>query len=153
MPPRRRSTVAASTCGHPDPRRLAALALLVLVGAGAGCGVRDDRRQVRAVTDRFSSAIASKDGAAACAALSEDTAKQIESQESKPCPSAIVGLGLPTSRAVRVQIFLTSAKVDLAGGATAFLGRTKSGWKLSAIGCKAAQGKPRDRPFECEVEA
>ena len=47
----------------------------------------------------------------------------------------------------------TAAKVDLSGGESVFLGREEDGWKLSALACKAEEGKPADRPWECEVES
>ena len=28
-----------------------------------------------------------------------------------------------------------------------------SGWKIGAVGCRPEEGKPRDRPLDCEVEA
>jgi hypothetical protein len=117
-----------------------------------GCAGRDDRAQVRATTERFYAAVGHRDGAQACAELGEDTVKQIEQQEKSRCAEAVVKLKLAGARIRAVRVFLTSAKVDLAGGESAYLDETESGWKLSAVGCKP-QGKPRDRPFDCEVEA
>ena len=48
---------------------------------------------------------------------------------------------------------MTNAKADLSGGESAFLSREPDGWRLTAIGCKAETRKPRDRPFDCELEA
>jgi len=52
-----------------------------------------------------------------------------------------------------VEVFATNAKVDLSSGESAYLSPEPAGWKLSAIGCKPEEGKPRDRPLDCEVEA
>lgn len=38
-------------------------------------------------------------------------------------------------------------------GESVFLDKGPDGWKLSAIACKVEDGKPRDRPLDCEVEA
>ena len=51
------------------------------------------------------------------------------------------------------EVFITNARVDVSSGESAYLGREPAGWKLSAIGCKPEQGKPRDRPLDCAVQA
>jgi hypothetical protein len=53
----------------------------------------------------------------------------------------------------RAAVYITSAKVDLTHGESAFLNRTSAGWKLVAVGCKPQAGKPADQPFACELEA
>jgi hypothetical protein len=50
-------------------------------------------------------------------------------------------------------VFVTNAKVELTGGDSAFLNREPAGWRLTAVGCKAEQGDPKDTPLDCEVEA
>jgi hypothetical protein len=130
-----------------------AVACLASVATLAACGQSDDRRQVRKVTDRFYAALARHDGARACAQISEATAKEVASQEQKPCRDAILELELGGGRATRVQVYVTSAKVDLSSGQSVFLGRTASGWRLDALACKPEEGKPSDRPFECELKA
>ena len=52
-----------------------------------------------------------------------------------------------------VHVFVTSAKVDFSTGESVFLDEGPGGWKLSAIACRVTEGKPRDRPLDCEVEA
>jgi hypothetical protein len=128
-------------------------AALALAATGAGCGTAGDRAQVRAVTERFYAAVGDKDGRRACTALAQSTIKQLQDQEKAPCPRAVEELDLSVSRVVAVQVFLTSARAKLADGESAFLDRMGASWKLSAVGCKAEEGKPRDRPFQCEVEA
>ncbi|MDP9401640.1 MAG: hypothetical protein M3P39_12010 [Actinomycetota bacterium] len=130
--------------------------LLLVVGSAsliAGCGQGDDREQLRAVTQRFSTALAEREGAVACAQLSEDLVRQLESQEGEPCPQAVLGLALSGGQPAATEAFITSGKVELTGGKSVFLDRTSEGWRLSALGCQPEQGKPADRPFECEVEA
>src|SRR3954447_184223 len=127
---------------------LAGLAL-----AGAGCGQDANREDVRAVTGRFFAALAARDGATACAQLSTDTVKSLEQDEQSACPEAIAAAGLGTSRVVKIAVYVTNAKVDLANGASAYLEQTASGWKLSALGCRATDGDPRKHPMSCAVEA
>jgi hypothetical protein len=132
--------------------RLAAVGCALPLLALSACGQGDDREQVRSISERFNHALDGEDGAAACDELSTDTVKALQSQEKKPCPEAILGLGLKSSGTVRVQVFVTSAKVDLESGQTAFLDRDAEGWRLSAIGCAPKEGKPADRPYDCELE-
>jgi hypothetical protein len=130
------------------PLLLAALAGTVL----AGCGTADDRASSRAVVERFAAALQRGDGAAACALLGDEAVKTLEEQEAKPCPRAVTSLQLGGGAITRVQVYVTSAKVDLAGGASAFLDREAVGWRLAAVGCKASEGKPADRPLDCELD-
>jgi hypothetical protein len=125
---------------------LAAIAL-------AGCGQSANRDDVRAVTDRFSAAVASHDGAEACAQLSENTLKHLEQTEKASCPQAVGSVGLTGARIASVQVYETNAKVNFTNGASAFLEDTADGWKLSALGCRPTQGDPREHPLGCAVES
>ena len=129
-----------------------AVVCALLLGLSA-CGQGDDRDQVRSVSEGFNRALAGEDGGAACEELSEDTVKALQSQEKKPCPEAILGLGLKPGDTVHVEVFVTSAKVDLDSGQSAFLDRDAEGWRLSAVACAPKEGKPSDRPYDCELQA
>lgn len=131
-------------------RALAALAVAVAAG---GCGQADDRAAVRAVTERFLAAHVADQGEEACAALSDDTRRQLEREEGVDCPRAVAALELDGGRVVRAQVYVTNAKVDLSSGESAFLSEERAGWRLSAVGCRPQGGKPADRPFTCELEA
>jgi hypothetical protein len=74
-------------------------------------------------------------------------------QEPKPCRRAVLELKLRPGPIARTFVYITSAKVDLAGGDDVFLDRTARGWRLAAVGCRAQEGKPRSRPLQCEVES
>ena len=111
---------------------LAAVLVLLLASCGTGPSQRDTERAV----DRFQAAIAASEGRAACAQLTEHLRSTLESDEGKPCDSAVLGLGLRGGgRAVRSRVYITSALVDVAGRGGAFLDQTKSGWRISAAGC------------------
>jgi hypothetical protein len=129
------------------------LALLALAVGAAGCGRGEDRDQARAVTTRFLTALERGDGAAACAQLSPDTRAQLVDSEQKPCREAVGSLGLQASPVTRLQLYLTNAKADLANGDSAFLSYGAQGWRLSAVGCRPARGKPADAPYQCALEA
>ena len=132
-------------------RAAAVLVLAALVAAG--CGTSDDRDQARATVERFYDAVREDDGAGACEQLSESLLEQVESQTENECDNVITRLEYDGGAIVETRVFITNAKVDLRSGESAFLGREDDGWKLTAIGCKAEEGKPADRPFECEAEA
>jgi hypothetical protein len=123
----------------------------VALGA-AGCGQSDDRATVRAATQRFLAAYEADEGETACAALSQDTRKELESQESKPCAEAIGQVELEPGAVTRVHVSLTNAKVDLASGESLFFSEQHAGWRIAALGC-TPQGKPTVMPFDCELEA
>jgi hypothetical protein len=131
--------------------RLAVPALLAVL-ALAGCGQSDDRDTVRATTERFLAAYDDDQGDVACATLSRDTRKELESQESRPCPEAIAEVELSGGAVTRVEVALTNAKVDLASGESLFFSQQSVGWRITALGCRSA-GKPTELPFDCELEA
>jgi hypothetical protein len=132
-------------------RPLVVASVVIALGA-AGCGQSDDRDTVRSTTQRFLAAYEADEGATACAALSQDTRKELESQQSKPCPDAITQVKLEPGAVTRVHVTLTSAKVDLATGESLFFSEQHAGWRIAALGCKP-QGKPTDMPFDCELQA
>ena len=129
------------------------VASLVVAALGAaGCGQADDRATVRAATQRFLAAYNADEGETACAALTQDTRKELESQESKPCREAIGQVELEPGTVTRVHVTLTSAKVDLATGESLFFSEQRAGWRIAALGC-TPQGKPTVMPFDCELQA
>jgi hypothetical protein len=134
-----------------SPRR--ASLLLVLALALAACGQSGDRAAARSVTEAFLAAYEAGDGADACAQLSSDTRTAVESQEQAACARAVTALDLDGGAVARVEVYVTNAKVDLTTGESAFLSEESDGWRLSALGCRPNDGKPADRPFECELEA
>lgn len=134
-------------------RRSIPAGLILLALAAAGCGQSDDRRDATGVAERFFAAVESGDGGAACEQLSPDTRNALESDEQKPCREAIGELQIEPGRVAALEVSLTNAKADLENGASAFLSRTKEGWRLSAVGCKPEEGPPSETPMDCELEA
>jgi hypothetical protein len=129
------------------------VASVVVAGQGAaGCDQSDDRATVRATTLRFLAAFKADEGETACAARSQDTRTELESQESKPCPDAIAQVKLKPGAVTRVHVTLTSAKVELATGESLFFSEQHAGWRIAALGCKP-QGKPMEMPFDRELQA
>jgi hypothetical protein len=125
--------------------------VLAVALLSAGCAPASDEAAIRAVTNRFFAAVASGDGARACAQLSADTRTKLESQEGRPCRAAIGDLGLQRAAVTRVHVDIVDAMVELGDGKAAFLGHERDGWSLSAVGCSSA-GKTVDRPYDCDVE-
>jgi hypothetical protein len=120
-----------------------------MAALATGCGTGADKRKVRSTVERFFAAVDRREGRAACRRLSEEASSKLESSEKRPCPRAVLGVGLSGSGVTKVEVFITSARADLADGEAAFLDKTPGGWKISAAGCK-----PRgDMPYDCELEA
>jgi hypothetical protein len=118
----------------------------------SGCGRGADEDSARSVAEGFYSAVAAGDGQRACSELGSDTLTELEKQEGKPCPQAVLELKLSGSKAAGESVYLTSASVRLARGDTVFLDEGPDGWKVSAVGCKP-MGRPSEEPYDCEVES
>ncbi len=127
-----------------------ALCPVALAVAVVGCGTGADQAQVRSPTERFYGAVEHRDGAAACTQLTRELRAQLVKDESEPtCTKAVLKLSLRGRRAADVRVYATSGRVTLAGGDTVFLGDTRLGWRIEAVGCR-----PRtDGPYECEEQA
>jgi hypothetical protein len=124
-------------------------ACLVALGL-AGCGTADRERDAAAVAERFHAALEARDGAAACAELSPETASKLEQQERKPCAEAIVTLELPRGGdVVDARVYVTSALALRAEGSSDFLDKGPHGWTVSAAGCEPTAP---EQPYDCELE-
>jgi hypothetical protein len=127
---------------------LATVVLLAIACLCAGCGERSD--DAAAVVERFQAALDSRDGAGACAELSEATASALEQQEGHSCEEAILELDLAAGPEVaQASVYVTSASVSLVDGGTLFLDEASDSWEISAAGCRPSAP---DRPFDCELE-
>ena len=135
------------------PRSFVLLGALATAVGVSGCGTSGDRQQARAVVERFYDAVREDDGQAACAQLGQSLREQVESQSGQPCRAAITRFEYEGGAVVSAEVYVTNAKVDLRSGESAFLAQESGAWKLSAIACTAEDGKPADRPFDCEAES
>jgi hypothetical protein len=134
--------------------RSARLSRLLVVALGAlialaGCGTSADRAQVRAMTAGFFSALDAHRGGEACKRLSAALAKTIEQQHSASrCTDAVAKIQAHDFAIAGVHVYATSARADLAGGESVFLGLMGDGWRIEAFGCR-----PRaSGPYDCEEQ-
>ena len=134
-------------------RSFVLLGVLATALAVSACGTSGDRQQARAVVERFYEAVREDDGQAACRQLGKSLREQVESQTGQECRAAITRFDYDGGAVVGAEVYVTNAKVDLRGGESAFLAQESGAWKLSAIACTAEDGKPADRPFDCEAES
>jgi hypothetical protein len=134
-------------------RVLIAVASVLAVIALAGCGTSGDRSGAEAVVGRFYHAVGRHDGEAACAQLGEATVSALESQSGQSCRSVVTRLDVGSGSIEGAQIAATSARVELRGGVSAFLDREPDGWRITAVGCRAQDGPPTERPMQCEAQA
>jgi hypothetical protein len=133
--------------------RLLVLGVLLAAPFMAGCGRDDDRARVAALTERFFSALTSGDGSQACAQLSDATIQQLEQSEHSDCAEAVSKQQLSEGAPRSVQVFAFNSAVVLDNGATVFAERTNDGWRIEAVGCRAAEGPPSENPMDCELES
>ena len=117
------------------------LALCVAGLALAGCGTAGDKRAVESVAERFYAAVQNHDGQAACSLLGS---------EPPACASAVTKLKLRGGRVSSVSVYATSAQARFDSGDVVFLGFTRDGWKIDAVGCRPA---PSGGPMNCEQES
>jgi hypothetical protein len=118
----------------------------------SGCGRDGARADVQASVQRFGAAFAHRDGAAACALLSQDTRAKLEQSAGKRCAKALPDLPLKVGSVVRIGVYVTNAEVDLDDGERAFLSYESGSWHLSAVGCKP-HGDPAGQPSDCQLES
>ena len=127
---------------------LAIVVLLAIACLCAGCGDRSGG--AAAVVERFQAALDGRDGAGACAELSDATASALAQEEGRRCDEAILDLDLAVAGEVAdTSVYVTSASASLRGGGTLFLDEASEGWEISAAGCRPSAP---DRPYDCELE-
>ena len=120
----------------------------VLVASAAGCGTATSERAAEGAVGRFYSAFEARDGAAACAELSDAAVSALERSEGRACDQAVLSLRLQPAAVGAGRVWVTSAQVPLAGGEAAFLDRIGGAWKIGALSCRPQPGEP----YECELE-
>jgi hypothetical protein len=128
----------------------------------SGCGGEGADLAAGVAAD-FHAAVASQEGAGACALLAPQTRGELEQSAQQPCARAVLAESIPDVGGVadskrfggkaQVRFAGTGAgAADAAGGAaiadTVFLAEFPDGWKVVAAACT-----PRARlPYDCRVE-
>jgi hypothetical protein len=125
------------------------LLCLLLVVVGAGCGTSADRDQARGVALMLYAAAERHDGATACAQMSPSLRVQLVDDHGSPCAKGVLDLKLHGRRPATVRVYADAAEVQFAHGDTVFLGDTREGWRVEALGCRP-QGQG---PYKCEEQA
>ena len=122
---------------------------LAVVAAGlllTGCVPSEQPAALSAGND-FQAALRSRDGRAACDLLALAARSRLESGQGRPCPVALEALALPGDAGSAVEVWGDNAQLRLPSGVV-FLARFRTGWKVTAAGCR-----PRpDMPYDCDVE-
>jgi hypothetical protein len=119
---------------------------LVAVAAGlavAGCSAAGDVG-VREAAGQFAAAVAERDGATACALLTDEARSSAETF-GRDCATQLATLPDPGG-VQEVEVWSDAAQARLDGD-TLFLLRFADGWRVSAAGC-TSRG---DAPYDCEV--
>ena len=128
-----------------------ATSALLAVATFAGCGTGSSERDATAVVERFQTALAARDGRAACVQLTPATRAALERQEMSPCGRAVLRLPLRGGGdVVDVKIYLNSGLAEVRARGLAFLDQTSAGWRISAAGCRPAEP---NMPYECGLES
>jgi len=127
----------------------AALGCVVTVLAASGCTAVAERGDAAAATAvRLLSAVAERDGAAACGLLAPETAAEVEQSADRPCAEAILNEQLPAAGPVTAtHVYGQRAQVRLSAD-TVFLAVFPGGWRVVAAGC-TPEG---EKPYDCVIE-
>jgi hypothetical protein len=117
------------------------------VGATA-CASRPQRSPVSAAAVRFVTAVAHRDGAAACRDLTPDAQQSVTGATDVPCSKAVVSVDENGTAVSSVQVWGDAAQVHV-GQDVVFLRQISGRWLVSAAGCtRQAEG-----PYDCDVGA
>jgi hypothetical protein len=130
-------------------RRRALMLSLLVAASAAACGTSTDRDQARSAAQTLYAAVQRHDGALACAQMSPSLRAQLVKDEGSPCAKAVLKLQLHDGTPETVRVYADSAEVRLRHGDTVFLGDTREGWRVEALGCQP-QGPG---PYDCEAQA
>jgi len=96
----------------------------------------------------FATAVASRDGGAACTLLAPATRAALESSQKQPCEKAVLGADLPSSRSVRRAEQYGGESLVVLDKDTVFVSRFSIGWRVVAAGCKDRGLK---LPYDCQL--
>lgn len=123
--------------------RLLPVVLVVLVVSGcAATGSRDVER----VASDFGATVARGDARAGCALLAASTREAMGTRFGAPCEQALPRMSLPTGPVTDSAVWGAAAQVRTRVD-TLFLIDTRSGWRISAAGCRSRG----DAPYDCRI--
>jgi hypothetical protein len=123
-------------------------AVLAAAVALTACGsVSGRERAAAAAAERFVTAVADGDGAAACAALAPKTVEELETSGGA-CAEAILDEDLPEpGRVDTTDVYGQWARVVMPDN-TLFLAMFPDGWRVAAAGCHPAG----EGPYDCVLQ-
>lgn len=130
---------------------LVVIAAGLIVYTAVGFARQGDDPAAGAVVRAFADALETGDGGRACSLFTADARDEVEQARRKNCATGVLELRrfiAPIGRPSVVDRAENSAIVQMSGGGTYFLDKTRDGWRLSSAGCEANVGLP----YECEVE-
>jgi hypothetical protein len=134
--------------GKPERVKIIAAIGAVLLGV-TGCGAPAQRvHAAEAVAVAFLRAYQAGDGEGACELIAPQTRSEVERQEQKPCPAAILAQQLPALGQVRRTEVYVQQGVVVTTQQTVFLTEFALGWRVTAAGCRTRGHRPTD----CEVQ-
>jgi hypothetical protein len=111
----------------------------------AACG--SSAAAPEAVADQFQAALASGDGASACALLAAPTADELEKSAGKPCPEAVLDEAQVSGPRVDGSRFGTMAQVRYRDDVVFLTRGGPDGWQVFAASCRPSPGAP----YDCEI--
>jgi hypothetical protein len=129
-------------------RKALVVSAWLLLGMGlAGCSTRAREHDASEVAARFVAAVSARDGAAACALLTERARESVSGATDATCADAVLNVEEDGSAVRRVEVWGDAAQVRV-GTDVIFLQRLRAGWFVSAAGCE-----PRpSAPYNCDVD-
>jgi hypothetical protein len=148
LSPQRRPFPGPHIFHQSRPLRIA-IAVFAAIGL-VGCSSLSDRQSsVVETVAAFYSAVSDQDWEGACDLLAPATQEDVAGESS--CADELSTVDVPDSASageVRVaEVWGQAAQVQSAGD-VAFLALTRSGWKLTAVGCVSTEPKP----YDCSVK-
>ena len=130
-------------------RRFTTAGCLVLLASVAGCGsLAADSGSAVDAAKSFEQALSNGDGLKACSRLTTKAVSALAESEGKPCPRAILTIGLPQSaHQTSADAYGVNAVVRT-GTDVLFLTNSTGQWLVTAAGCRR---QPDDQPYSCLV--
>lgn len=126
-------------------------AVLVSAPVLTGCGAPPEQPAVDSAASAFATAVIQRDGARACALLTQNAAEAASGATDTPCAKAVLNVQESGADIHGVQVWGDAAQVKV-GGDVVFLRRLAVGWRVAAAGCKPQSGQP-GLPYTCDVES